>query len=90
MLITRTPEFTCPCGAVLNATASPTVAEAAEPGDFTICFKCERVYRFDDSMGMIELTQEQVLNELTSDDAASILESIEQLHTFKARHRNQS
>lgn len=89
MLITRTPAFTCPCGNVLNATASPTIDRMAQPGDFTICFVCERVYVFDQSMWLSELTQERVANELTSEEAASILAGIEQLHAFKAKYKQQ-
>lgn len=89
MLITRTPAFTCPCGNVLNATASTTIHRMAQPGDFTICFVCERVYVFDQSMQLTELTEDRVANELTSDEAASIIAAMEQLHAVKAKYKEQ-
>lgn len=58
----RVKESPCPgCGEMQDGAFGPDSDRSPEPGDFSICLKCQGIFVFDDDQQLRELTEADIL-----------------------------
>lgn len=78
---TSTPPVICRCGAYLSAVTDAEKGMAPKPGDFSICLGCLQVHRFDESLKLQQVSDDEFLD-LPSDVKLEIARAIHRIVDF--------